>query len=78
VVEEDVDDDVDVEVEVDVVDDVEVVVVVDVVDDVDVVVLGGAVNTQPEPAVATPWLSVELAPAYQMLDGVATECWMFK
>ena len=39
---------------------------------------GGTVNIHPDPAVAVAWLSVELAPAYQVVPGVATECWIFR
>lgn len=43
-----------------------------------VLVEGTSVNTHPLPAVATAWLFVLVVPAYQVLAGEATECWMFK
>ena len=39
---------------------------------------GGAVKIQPEPAEETAWLSVEFVPAYHVVPGVATECWIFR
>src|SRR3989344_525316 len=38
----------------------------------------GTEKFHPLPAVDVAWLSVEFNPAYHVLEGEATECWMFK